>query len=83
MQKDDEFPSVVDVAVIGGGQAALATACYLCRADLSYLVIDDQDSPGGAWRHGWKSLRLFSPAAWSFLSGWPMPAGVTGHPRVQ
>jgi putative flavoprotein involved in K+ transport len=40
-----------DVAVIGGGQAGLAVGCYLRRAGLSFMILDDQDVPGGAWGH--------------------------------
>lgn len=65
----------VDVVVIGGGQAALATAYFLRRTSLRFVVLDDGEGPGGAWRHGWSSLRLFSPASWSSLPGWLMPAG--------
>lgn len=66
-------PALLDVIVIGGGQAGLATAYYLRRAGLSYAVLDAGETPGGAWRHGWDSLRLFSPGSWSSLPGWPMP----------
>lgn len=64
---------LLDVIVIGGGQAGLATAYYLRRAGLSYQVLDAAPGPGGAWSHGWQSLRLFSPSSWSSLPGWPMP----------
>lgn len=64
-----------DVIVIGGGQAGLSLGFYLRRAKLSYVILDAQNESGGAWRHGWKSLRLFSPAQWSSLPGWLMPAG--------
>ncbi|TDC83273.1 NAD(P)/FAD-dependent oxidoreductase [Micromonospora sp. KC606] len=40
---------------------------------MDYLVLDAQPQPGGAWRHGWDSLRLFSPAEHSPLPGWGMP----------
>ncbi|MBA4001062.1 ArsO family NAD(P)H-dependent flavin-containing monooxygenase [Brevundimonas sp.] len=63
----------LDVLVIGGGQAGLATAYYLRRAGLKYQVLDAAAGPGGAWSHGWESLRLFSPSSWSSLPGWPMP----------
>lgn len=66
--------SILDVLVIGAGQAGLATAYYLRRAGLSYQVLDAAAGPGGAWSHGWGSLRLFSPSSWSSLPGWPMPA---------
>jgi putative flavoprotein involved in K+ transport len=65
--------NATDVVVIGGGQAALAVGFYLRRSGLSYVVLDDQESGGGAWRRGWESLRAFSPAEWSSLPGWLMP----------
>lgn len=70
---DDRDEPRLDVIVIGGGQAGLATAYYLRRAGLNYVVLDAGEKPGGAWRHGWDSLRLFSPSSWSSLPGWPMP----------
>ncbi|MEU7316493.1 ArsO family NAD(P)H-dependent flavin-containing monooxygenase [Streptomyces sp. NPDC007083] len=61
------------VVVIGGGQAGLAAGFYLRRAGLDFVILDAQDRPGGAWRHMWDSLHLFSPAAYSSLPGRPMP----------
>ena len=63
-----------DVVVIGGGQAGLATGYYLQRARLSFVILDDQPAPGGAWRHTWPSLTLFSTAGFSNLPGLPMPS---------
>jgi cation diffusion facilitator CzcD-associated flavoprotein CzcO len=67
-----------DVVVVGGGQAALATGFYLRRAGLvpgeDVLLLDAGERPGGAWRHMWPGLRLFSPASYSSLPGWMMPA---------
>lgn len=73
-------PTTVDVLVIGGGQAALATAYFLRRTSLSFLLLDEQPTPGGAWLHGWDSLRLFSPATWSSIPGWPMPPSESTYP---
>lgn len=74
-------PHVLDVIIIGAGQSALATAYFMRRTALSYLLLDDQPAPGGAWLHAWNSLRLFSPAAWSSIAGWPMPTPVEpGNP---
>lgn len=66
-----------DVVVIGGGQAGLAVAYYLRRAAIDFLILDAAEHPGGAWLHAWDSLRLFSPASYSGLPGWPMPPSRT------
>lgn len=70
----------LDVIVVGGGQAGLATAYYLRRTDLSFVVLDAHPHPGGAWPHTWDSLRLFSPAAFSSLPGWMMEGGPDSYP---
>lgn len=69
-----------DVVVIGGGQAGLAAGYYLRRTGLSYVILDAQASPGGAWMRGWDSLRLFSPAQWSSLPGWLFPGAPGRYP---
>ncbi|GAA4655984.1 ArsO family NAD(P)H-dependent flavin-containing monooxygenase [Streptomyces chumphonensis] len=66
--------TATDVVVIGGGQAGLAAGYHLRRAKIGFVVLDAQNTPGGAWQHGWDSLRLFSPAAFSSLPGRLMPA---------
>ena len=71
---------VFDVVVIGGGQSALSVAYYLRRTNLSYVLVDDSPAPGGAWRHTWASLRLFSPAQWSSLPGRLMTGGTNYYP---
>ena len=70
----------LDVAVIGGGQAALAAGFYLRRTSLRFAMFDADVSPGGAWAHAWSSLYLFSPARASSLPGWPMPATANNYP---
>jgi len=66
-----------EVAVIGGGQAGLATGFYLRRAGLvpgkDFVILDGADRPGGAWPRTWDGMRLFSPAGYSSLPGWMMP----------
>ncbi|MDF7811612.1 ArsO family NAD(P)H-dependent flavin-containing monooxygenase [Hymenobacter sp. YC55] len=63
----------IDVLVIGAGQSGLAVGYYLRRTSLSFVLLDDQAAPGGAWLQGWDSLQLFSPATASSLPGWLMP----------
>jgi putative flavoprotein involved in K+ transport len=81
-------PREVHVAVVGGGQSALATAFYLRRAGLTpgedLVVLDAAETPGGAWSRMWPGLRLFSPASYSSLPGWMMPPAESdsgGPPR--
>lgn len=69
-----EHGHVYDTIIVGGGQAGLATAYYLRKHTDNYLILDDQTAPGGAWRHVWPSMTLFSTAAFSNLPGFPMPA---------
>jgi thioredoxin reductase len=69
MQSDKPY----DVIIIGGGQAGLATAYYLKRAELNFLILDGETKAGGGWLNTWDSLRLFSPASYSSLPGWQMP----------
>jgi arsenite-transporting ATPase len=71
---------VLDVAVVGGGQAGLAVGYYLRRTDLSFAIFDAGEGPGGAWRHGWDSLTAFSPALYSSLPGRVMPGGTEKYP---
>jgi cation diffusion facilitator CzcD-associated flavoprotein CzcO len=69
---------ILDVVVVGGGQAGLAAGYFLRRSGLRFVILDAGVAPGGAWRQAWDSLTLFSPAQSSSLPGWPMPAPVGG-----
>ena len=71
---------MIDVVVIGGGQAGLSVGYYLRRTGLSFVILDAQKEPGGAWLHAWDSLRLFSPARFSSLPGWIMEGGPDYYP---
>jgi cation diffusion facilitator CzcD-associated flavoprotein CzcO len=62
----DAFATVV---VIGGGQSGLSAAYHLKRrgfvsalgedpGERTYVVLDAETAPGGAWRHRWESLRM-------------------------
>ncbi len=69
-----------DVIVIGAGQAGLAVGYYLRRTGLSFVLVDGEDGPGGAWRHSWDSLTLFSPGNASSLPGWLFPPSAGDYP---
>lgn len=65
-------PRKVDVAIVGAGQSGLACAYFLKRHGIETVLLDSQDSSGGAWLKAWNSLTLFSPAQWSSLPGWAL-----------
>ena len=56
-------------SVVSGGQFGLATAYYLRCFKEDFLILDNQEEPGGAWLHAWPSLALFSTAEFSNLPG--------------
>jgi putative flavoprotein involved in K+ transport len=70
----------VDVVVVGGGQAGLATSYHLGRRGIPHLVLDAGARPGASWRARWDSLRLFTPARYDGLPGLPFPARAASFP---
>lgn len=72
--------NALDVIIIGGGQSGLACGYFLRRTGLKYIILDEQEHPGGAWNHTWDSLKLFSPAEHSSLPGWLMPKAGDTYP---
>src|SRR5215468_4067889 len=63
----------VSTLVIGGGQAGLAMGYQLARRNVSFRILDAHDRIGDAWRRRWDSLRLFTPARYASLPGFPLP----------
>ena len=77
----------VDVVVIGAGQAGLAAAHHLRRAglvavgsdgweraDATFVVLDENPSPGGAWQHRWPALTMAAAHHVHDLPGMGQPA---------
>lgn len=73
-------PDLLDVAVIGAGQAGLALGHHLARRGANFLLLDAGPEIGHSWRQRWDSLRLFSPAQFDSLPGLPFPAPADTHP---
>lgn len=69
-----------DTVVIGGGQAGLATGYHLKKQGLPFVILDANERIGDSWRKRWESLRLFTPARYSGLPGWPFPAPRASYP---
>ena len=70
--------------VIGAGQAGLSAAYHLQRrgfvpvtrasgGDRTFVVLDGEDGPGGAWRHRWASLKMATVNGIYELPGFPVP----------
>lgn len=72
----------VSVVVIGAGQAGLSAGYHLLRRGYrphtaggqpSYVILDGDDGPGGAWQHRWRSLRMATVNGIFDLPGLPRP----------
>lgn len=72
--------NIYDVLVIGAGQAGLAAGYYLQQTGLRYAILDAQTQPGGNWPAYYDSLKLFSPARYSSLPGYPFPGDPNRYP---
>ena len=70
----------VETVIVGGGQAGLAVGYHLARRDRPFVILDADQRTGDAWRRRWDSLRLFTPARYSGLSGLPFPAPAWSFP---
>jgi putative flavoprotein involved in K+ transport len=70
----------VETVVVGGGQAGLSVGYHLARHDRSFLILDQGERVGDAWRNRWDSLRLFTPARHNGLDGLPFPAARHSFP---
>lgn len=80
-----QTPRTATVVVIGAGQAGLSAAYHLQRhgftsalasprAEHTYVVLDANRAPGGAWQHRWESLRVETLNRIFDLPGLPQPA---------
>jgi len=70
----------VDTVIIGGGQAGLSTGYHLARRGLPFVILEANERVGESWRRRWDSLRLFTPARYDNLPGWPFPAPAWSFP---
>lgn len=77
--------------VIGAGQAGLSAAYHLQRrgfvsavddpdAERTYVLLDANAAPGGAWQHRWESLRMATVNGIFDLPGLTQPAVDTSEP---
>ena len=70
----------IETAIIGSGQAGLATAYHLQRLGRPCLILDANPHVGDNWRTQWDSLRLYTPAGYDGLPGLPFPGPRWSYP---
>ena len=68
------------VVVIGGGQAGLAAGYHLAQRGIDFVILERESHLGESWRRRWDSLRLFTPAHYDGLPGWPFPGEERTYP---
>jgi putative flavoprotein involved in K+ transport len=73
-------PERFETVIVGGGQAGLAVGYHLARRGRRFVILDANRRVGDAWRQRWDSLRLFTPARYDGLPGWPFPAPAWSFP---
>ena len=68
-----------DAVVIGAGQAGLSASYHLKRRGLAHVVLDADDSPGGAWQHRWDSLTMHDVHGIAALPDAASPSDAAGR----
>ena len=63
----------IEVIVIGGGQAGLATGRALQKKGIEFAILEAGDRPSGSWPKYYESLHLFSPVRYSSLPEHELP----------
>lgn len=66
--------------VVGGSQSGLAVGYHLKRRGLPFVILDENERIGDAWRKRWDSLRLFTPARYDELPGRTFPGSRSRYP---
>ncbi len=82
----------VDVVVIGAGQAGLSAGYHLRKAgfvavgargweqaERTFVVLDENPRPGGAWQHRWPALTMGAAHRVHDLPGMTLPASSDGE----
>jgi len=60
---------VLDVIIVGAGQAGLVMGYYLRQGNYNFVLLDGEKRIGDSWRKRYDSLQLFTPRAYCTLPG--------------
>lgn len=60
---------MLDIIVIGAGQAGLSMGYYLQQGGYNFVILDGEKRIGDTWRNRYDSLILFTPKSYSSLPG--------------
>jgi putative flavoprotein involved in K+ transport len=69
-----------ETVIVGGSQAGLSTGYHLAKLGRTFVILDANERVGDSWRKRWDSLRVYTPARYSGLPGWPFPAPRWSYP---
>jgi putative flavoprotein involved in K+ transport len=72
--------STYDVVIIGSGQAGISMGYYLKKEGVSFILIDECERVGDAWRKRYDSLVLFTPRKYSSLPEMEMSGPLNVYP---
>ncbi len=72
--------TILDVIVVGAGQAGLSMGYWLSKSDHTFIIIDGGIRIGDTWRKRYNSLTLFTPRYLSSLPGLPLKGPQQGFP---
>jgi putative flavoprotein involved in K+ transport len=71
---------VLDVLVIGAGQAGLAVGYHLRASGARFELVERNPRIGDSWRQRYDSLSLFTPRSYSHLPGLRLEGDQDGYP---
>ena len=71
--------TVLDVLVVGAGQAGLALGYHLGSTGVRFELIERHANVGDSWRQRFDSLSLFTPRSYSHLPGLPLDGDPEGY----
>lgn len=79
-REDAPATDVLDVLVVGAGQAGLAVGYHLRSTGLRFQLLDRHTRVGDSWRQRYDSLVLFTPRRFSALPGLILSGDPEGYP---